>query len=239
MQALNIKQIDMKKIFSAECHEFHETLAAKIEDEYKRNKKNKMETRIPAEYRAGFDSFECPSPHHSLVLDNVKKAFADFSNGECVFLCLLGSFGVGKTKLACSFAFEAVERVTRNYKIKDYEVEEITSIRYALVSEICEEYERARSFSSAESQTEVIEKYCSADIVILDEIGRTKFFDTEKEIIYRIVNTRERERKTTILVSNLNFGEFGAYVGGAVVDRLKSFGRFPSFMGVPSWRGRK
>lgn len=239
MQALNIKQIDMKKIFSAECHEFHETLAAKIEDEYKRNKKNKMETRIPAEYRAGFDSFECPSPHHSLVLDNVKKAFADFSNGECVFLCLLGSFGVGKTKLACSFAFEAVERVTRNYTIKDYEVEEITSIRYALVSEICEEYERARSFSSAESQTEVVEKYCSADIVILDEIGRTKFFDTEKEIIYRIVNTREREKKTTILVSNLNFGEFGAYVGGAVVDRLKSFGRFPSFMGVPSWRGRK
>ena len=239
MQALNIKQIDMKKIFSAECREYHIRLAEEAEAVAKREKKNKMLTRIPAEYRAGFDSFECPSPHHSLILDNVKKAFADFANGNCVFLCLLGSFGVGKTKLACSFAFEAVERITQKYSVCGYEDERTTSIRYALVSEICEEYERARSFSSAESQTEVIEKYCSADIVILDEIGRTKFFDTEKEIIYRIVNTRERERKTTILVSNLNFGEFGAYVGGAVVDRLKSFGRFPSFMGVPSWRGRK
>lgn len=239
MQELNIRQIDMKKIFSAECREYHIRLAEDAEAIAKQEKKNKMAARIPAGYRAGFDSFECPSPHHSLVLDNVKKAFADFAKGDCVFLCLLGSFGVGKTKLACSFAFEAVERITQKYSICGYEDERITSIRYALVSEICEEYDRARSFSSAESQTEVIEKYCNADIVILDEIGRTKFFDTEKEIIYRVVNTREREKKTTILVSNLNFGEFGAYVGGAVVDRLKSFGRFPSFLGVPSWRGRK
>ena len=48
MQALNIKQIDMKKIFSAECREYHNRLAAEVEAVANREKKNKMLTRIPA-----------------------------------------------------------------------------------------------------------------------------------------------------------------------------------------------
>lgn len=235
---LNARKIDLSNI-SAEVHESHARRAAEKEAEIEQSEKSKMLKRLPKEYQSGFDAFQTPTPAHATLLEIVKKSFADYATGDCVFLCLLGSFGVGKTMLSCAFAYEAVTKLSRVFDFGAYRVKTCHSIKYALTSEICEAYERARRFSSAESQTDVVESYYSADIVILDEIGRTKFFDTEKELIYRIINARERAKKTTILCSNLNFQEFGAYVGGAVVDRLKSFGRFPSFTGLESYRGRK
>lgn len=74
---------------------------------------------------------------------------------------------------------------------------------------------------SGESETEVVDEFSKVPLLILDEIGVQFGSETEKNIIFDILNARYESRLPTILLSNLMPSELIAFVGERVIDRFR------------------
>ena len=79
---------------------------------------------------------------------------------------------------------------------------------------------RAKSFTAAETEAEIIDYYGRVKLLVIDEIGRGISATDEKYMIYQIVNARYNTRKSTVLISNLGKSDFLQYIGVAAADRL-------------------
>ena len=121
--------------------------------------------------------------------------------GEFKSLVMLGNAGTGKTHLACGIIREA-------------------GGKYRTAPEIVEEMRRAKSFTAAETEAEIIDYYGRVKLLVIDEIGRGISATDEKYVIYQLVNARYNTRKPTVLISNLGKSDFLQYIGVAAADRL-------------------
>lgn len=121
--------------------------------------------------------------------------------GKFQTLLLLGSPGTGKTHLACGIVYEC-------------------GGLYRQSSAICAEIRRAKSFSAQETEADILETYGSANLLVIDEIGRGESAAEEQYMLYQIINGRYNRRKPTVLVSNLRKKDFLGYLGIACADRL-------------------
>ena len=121
--------------------------------------------------------------------------------GEFKSLVLIGSAGTGKTHLACAIIREA-------------------GGKYRTAPDIVEEMRRAKSFTAAETEAEIIDYYGRVKLLVIDEIGRGISATDEKYMIYQLVNARYNTRKPTVLISNLGKSDFLQYIGVAAADRL-------------------
>lgn len=121
--------------------------------------------------------------------------------GEFKSLVMLGNAGTGKTHLACAIIREA-------------------GGKYRTAPDIVEEMRRAKSFTAAETEAEIIDYYGRVKLLVIDEIGRGISATDEKYMIYQIVNARYNTRKPTVLISNLVKSDFLQYIGVAAADRL-------------------
>ena len=121
--------------------------------------------------------------------------------GEFKSLIIIGNAGTGKTHLACGIIREA-------------------GGKYRTAPEIVEEMRRAKSFTAAETEAEIIDYYGRVRLLVIDEIGRGISATEEKYMIYQLVNARYNTRKPTVLISNLGKSDFLQYIGVAAADRL-------------------
>lgn len=121
--------------------------------------------------------------------------------GEFKSLVLIGSAGTGKTHLAC-----AIVRETRG--------------KYRTAPDIVEELRRAKSYTSDETEEEIINYYGHVPLLVIDEIGRGIAATDEKYMLYQILNARYNTRKPTLLISNHKKADFLQYIGAAAADRL-------------------
>ena len=121
--------------------------------------------------------------------------------GEFKSLVLIGSAGTGKTHLACAIIREA-------------------GGKYRTAPDIVEEMRRAKSFTAAETEAEIIDYYGRVKLLVIDEIGRGISATDEKYMLYQIINARYNTRKPTVLISNLGKSDFLQYIGVAAADRL-------------------
>ena len=121
--------------------------------------------------------------------------------GEFKSLVMIGNAGTGKTHLACAIIREA-------------------GGKYRTAPDIVEEMRRAKSFTAAETEAEIIDYYGRIKLLVIDEIGRGISATDEKYMIYQIVNARYNTRKPTVLISNLGKSDFLQYIGVAAADRL-------------------
>ncbi|MCQ2076114.1 MAG: ATP-binding protein [Bacteroidaceae bacterium] len=121
--------------------------------------------------------------------------------GEFKSLVMIGSAGTGKTHLACAIVRE-------------------TGGKYRTAPDIVEELRRAKSFTAAETEAEIIEHYGHISLLVIDEIGRGIAATDEKYMLYQILNARYNTRKPTVLISNFKKSEFLQYIGAAAADRL-------------------
>lgn len=121
--------------------------------------------------------------------------------GEFKSLVLIGSAGTGKTHLAC-----AIVRETRG--------------KYRTAPDIVEELRRAKSYTSDETEEEIINYYGHVPLLVIDEIGRGIAATDEKYMLYQILNARYNTRKPTLLISNHKKTDFLQYIGAAAADRL-------------------
>ena len=121
--------------------------------------------------------------------------------GEFKSLVMIGNAGTGKTHLACAIIREA-------------------GGKYRTAPDIVEEMRRAKSFTAAETEADIIKYYGHVSLLVIDEIGRGIAATDEKYMLYQILNARYNTRKPTVLISNFTKADFLQYIGVAAADRL-------------------
>ena len=62
------------------------------------------------------------------------------------------------------------------------------------------------------------------DLLILDEVGVQFGSDTEKLILFDVLNERYEKRRPTLVLSNLSLPDVEQYLGERIFDRLREDG---------------
>ena len=117
-------------------------------------------------------------------------------------LILTGSTGAGKTYYACALGLEAI-------KLKK-------TVRYVLCSEIDAKIKETWSDKN-KSEARIIESLSNCDLLILDEVGRGVFTDYH----FRILDGRYNRGLFTIFIGNLSVDELKAFLGDAIISRIR------------------
>jgi DNA replication protein DnaC len=71
------------------------------------------------------------------------------------------------------------------------------------------------------SEQDIINRYGTVKLLIIDEVGRQKFSDFEKNLFFEIIDKRWNNVLPTTLITNLNEKEFFSEYGMAILDRLR------------------
>ncbi|WP_423192963.1 ATP-binding protein [Cupriavidus sp. H18C2] len=151
--------------------------------------------------------------------DTAKRALAaitEYANGfdealeSGASLILCGGVGTGKTHLAVGIAHAVLAR----------DRPAIYTSVMAAVRAVKDTYRR----DAERSEAEVIADFVSPDLLILDEVGVQFGSDTEKLILFEIINGRYEHFRPTVVVSNLAKDSLVQFLGERVIDRLREGG---------------
>jgi len=168
---------------------------------------------IPLRFRdRSLDNFatDCEGERKAL---RVARAYAErfesaAKKGTSLIFC--GLPGTGKTHLACAIASHVIRA--------GYSALFINAI--AALRRVKATYSKDR----AESEEAAIEAFRNPRLLILDEIGVQFGSETERQILFEIINGRYEALRPTILVSNEPLAQCAIYVGDRVMDRMKENG---------------
>jgi DNA replication protein DnaC len=72
-----------------------------------------------------------------------------------------------------------------------------------------------------DSEQDIINRYGSLKLLIIDEVGRQKFSSFENNLFFEIIDKRWNNMVPTTLITNLNEKEFLTEYGTAIIDRLR------------------
>jgi DNA replication protein DnaC len=180
---------------------------------------------IPERFRdRTLDSFElhCDGARYAL---SVARDYADtfarrLEQGSSLIFC--GSVGSGKTHLACGIARRVIEADRMAV---------FTSV-LAAVRMIKETWRK----DSEDTESAAIQRLVEPDLLILDEVGVQFGSDTEKLLMFDIINGRYEQMKPTIVISNLAAPKLGDFLGERVLDRLREGGGRVVPFDWPSYR---
>jgi DNA replication protein DnaC len=137
-------------------------------------------------------------------------------------LLLLGDVGTGKTHLAIGVA-NAI--IPRGY-----------SAIYVTVMDMMRHIKDTWGSRSDQSESQAINDFIKPDLLILDEAGVQFGSETERMLIGDIIDTRYREQKPAIVISNLTLSEITKLFGERAIDRLRDSGGQAVEFKWPSYR---
>lgn len=182
---------------------------------------------IPDRFRTRtLDSFNTPTAkeaHALRVARDYAAALADnIGRGKC--LVLIGRPGTGKTHLAVGIGLLAMES---GYVVL------FTSVAQAI-----RRIKTTWSKNAPETEADAIAAHVEVDVLILDEVGIQFGSDTEKNLLFEIINERYAARRPTMLISNLDIKGVTGYLGERVMDRLREDGGEVVVFDWDSYRGR-
>jgi len=137
----------------------------------------------------------------------------------------LGPTGCGKTGLATAFLLQAIDRGYRGYFITFPE----------LIQELFQSL-------ADRSDRQVLRRYLSYDCLVIDEVGYVEVEPAQVGQFFTLMHKRH-QRKTTIITSNLGFGDWGSFLNNpqltaALNDRLTSNSHVINMKDCQSLRGR-
>lgn len=137
----------------------------------------------------------------------------------------IGKPGTGKSHLAVGIGLRIMHRDKR-------------TVLFTTVMRAIRRVKDTWSRDSRESESEAIAALVFPDLLILDEVGVQFGSDTEKLILFDVLNERYEKRKPTLLLSNLPTEEVRDYLGERVFDRLREDGGEVVVFDWQSWRSR-
>ena len=137
----------------------------------------------------------------------------------------IGKPGAGKTHLAVGIGLRIMHRDNR-------------TVLFTTVMRAIRRVKDTWGRGSRESETQAIAALVFPDLLILDEVGVQFGSETEKLILFDVLNERYEKRRPTLLLSNLTLDDVRAYLGERVFDRLREDGGEAIPFDWPSWRGR-
>lgn len=156
-----------------------------------------------------------PAKHNLTVCQQYVNTWDDRKNaGEGLMLC--GMPGTGKTHLAVSIAREIARGLQG-------------SVFITTAARIIRAFRRTWAGNSEFSELDVLAKYCDPDLLIIDEIGVQYGTDSERNILFEVINDRYEYLLPTILISNLPLNELEDMLGERTVDRLLQGGTVLTF----------
>lgn len=183
-----------------------------------KEKRERYQKTVPERYWAeSLDTYKAQTDEQRKAAKTARGFIESVMTGNFRTLVLLGTVGTGKTHLACGI------------------IREVGGL-YRMSPAIVEEIRRAKSFTSKETEAEILENYGTARFLVIDEIGRGVAAAEEQYMLYQIINERYNRRKPTLLISNQTKKDFLNYVGIAAADRLTESTQIAEFTGQ-SWRG--
>ncbi len=204
-----------KKCLKAQCENDNELK----NDDLTIQKRLKIETlfndaSIPLRFKnKNFDSYEENNKNAELALAICKKYANDFDSrfeaGGGIVMC--GNCGTGKTHLAAAITNEVISKHQK-------------SVLFISVMQAIRRVKETYSQKSDETEGQAIAAFSLPDLLIIDEVGVQFGSNTEKMILFEIINNRYQEMLPTILISNLNLKELSNYVGERIVDRMREGG---------------
>lgn len=148
-------------------------------------------------------------PGQQKALAAAQQYAATFDENEGVSLIFCGGVGSGKTHLAIGIAKELMRR-------------HCSALFMSVMGAVRSVKETWRDSEITERQA--LQNLVEPDLLILDEVGVQFGSDTEKLILFEIINGRYENRRSTILISNLAMEALTHYLGDRVVDRMREGG---------------
>lgn len=223
--------------FKSPCPSCAEERAARLQqreaewrEEQRRHRieQNRQACSLPARFaNCSFDGYLVETPQQHKVLATV-RAFAE-RFGEMQLsganLTLCGKPGTGKTHLAAALGNALLDR---GHTVRYHHV-------YGLLRELKDTWSRDAELSEAK----VMRRYCQADLLLLDEVGVQFGTDTERTLLFEVIDGRYADRKPTVVVSNLDRAGLEGFLGERVLDRLLEKGSGVLVFDWPSYRRRK
>lgn len=167
---------------------------------------NYEKSGIPALFtNSTFENYKAFHDHQLLVIESMINFIKDIDNNlkNGKNLILRGYVGTGKTHLAIALAKRVIENT--NYNVN------FTTL-YQMIDDI--------NSQSVWEKNNIIKKYSKVDLLIIDEITKDLTFNDQKQI-FKILNNRYSQQKSTIIITNLMMSEVAEVLGERVIDRLK------------------
>lgn len=166
---------------------------------------------VPERYRnESLDTYRPWSEEAGAALNKV-RAFVGARQERILLLC--GAPGTGKTHLGCGIIRER-GGVYRSMLRLMYEVD------------------GTMSYKARKSKVDLLDEYCYAPMLVLDELGRCGVReDMQKELVGYLVGERYANSKPTVLITNFGKQELAKWLGLAVFDRLNETGESFEFKG--------
>jgi DNA replication protein DnaC len=189
-----------------------------IEQRYVQEKQHQMaqllsQSCLPERFQSStFEQYQAESNEQAHAL-KVARGYAEsfekrLSQGSS--LLLSGKPGTGKTHLAVAIA---------NYVLQQGHAVLFTSVLRA--TRAVKDCYRSNSKKTVQ---EAIDELQKPALLILDEVGVQFGSDTEKLILFEILNSRYEALLPTILISNLSEAELTHAIGARCFDRLQEGG---------------
>ena len=122
-----------------------------------------------------------------------------------------GRPGTGKTHLACAIGMAALAA--------GRSVVYVTTLR--MIRRIKASW---GGEGRGEGEEGAIDAFVRPDVLILDEVGAQFGSETEKLLLFDVLNARYERRKSVLLLSNLEVAGVRAHLGERVFDRLREDG---------------
>ena len=167
--------------YCEECIDKYDRKQKAIENQVKENKKKEWLKNIgvKADYEtATLGTYEPKTDSQKAALNACKS----LKDGGIKKLILLGSNGVGKTHLA-----SALVKLMNGRIITAYEM-------FALYRSC---------FSGQNSEIELLHKFSTYPLLVIDEFGRTKGSEAEENFLSAILDARHSDGLPTMILSNL------------------------------------
>ena len=168
---------------------------------------------IPLRFKdASFDSFEAKSPQQRNALE-CARSYAEaheavHKDGTCLVFC--GKAGTGKTHLSIAIL---------NHVIRQGHSGLFTTVLRAIRA-----VKQTYSKDSTETEDKAISRFVRPGFLVLDEVGVQFGSDTEKLILFEIINQRYERMLPTVVLSNLAKEGLEEFIGERAFDRLREGG---------------
>jgi len=157
-------------------------------------------------FQKGLEHFEFdfqPSINQEQIYDFTTLRFLEKQEN----IVFLGSSGVGKTHLATAVGIAAAKKRTSTYFIKCHE--------------LLQQLKRAKLENRLEAR---LKHFCKYKLLIIDELGYLPINKEDSNLFFQLIDMRY-EKKSTIITTNINFGDwesvfFDPVVANAILDRV-------------------
>lgn len=193
-----------------------------------RIQRNRQACGLPARFAdCSFDGYLVVTQQQHKVLATVRAFAEQFEEMQRIGanLTLCGKPGTGKTHLAAALGNALLDR---GHTVRYHHA-------YGLLRELKGTWTRDAELSEAK----VMRRYCQADLLLLDEVGVQFGTDTERTLLFEVIDGRYSDRKPTVVVSNLDRTGLEACLGERVMDRLLEKGSGVLVFDWPSYRRRQ